>query len=174
MHASDEEKVQMVTEMDITRQYNHVSGKQDAYLNGENVESLIRTTDAMDNMELIIKCQPVRDAMAVLQRQFGEKWWIVADGRDMGTVVYPDADLKIFLECDLEIRVIRRVKQLQEQWLSADPDAIRKETITRDTIDYLWPNAVGKKADDAIIVDTTHMTIEGQVNRIVAMAREID
>lgn len=170
MHASDQQKVAMVEAMDITRQYNTMTGRQDTYLDGENVESLIRKTDAMENMEPIVKCQPVRDAMARLQRQYGETGWIVADWRDMGTVVYPDADLKIFLECELETRVRRRVKQLQEQWLPADADAIRKETIERDQIDYLWPYAVGKKADDAIVVDTTHMTIEGQIREIVGMA----
>lgn len=169
--ASDEEKVAMIDALEISWKFNTETWTQETYMNWENVEQLIRKTDHMKSMEKIVKCLPVRAALAKLQRIYGETNWIVADGRDMWTVVYPDADVKIFLECDLEVRVTRRVKQLQEKGLEADADAIRQETKMRDAVDYLWPDAVWSKAADAIIVDTTHTTIQEQIDQIVMIAR---
>jgi len=110
--------------------------------------------------------------MIQVQADFGKEWWIVGDWRDIGTHVFPDAELKVFLVCDVEVRVKRRVKQLEQQWLEVNEEAIRVEIIKRDDTDYLWPQAVNKKAHDAIEIDTTNTTIEEQINLVVKLAQE--
>jgi len=111
--------------------------------------------------------------MIALQASYKETWWIVCDGRDAGTHIFPDAELKVFMLCDPEVRAIRRHAQLENQWLPADLEKIRTEIAHRDEVDYLWPNAVNKKAPDARELDTTHLSIQEQVQQVVDRAQEI-
>jgi cytidylate kinase len=85
----------------------------------------------------------------------------------MGTVVFPNAEVKIFLICDLEIRVERRFAQLKKQGLLADKEKIRTEILSRDTNDYLGDHAINKKAIDAIVIDTSNYTIQEQIQKIL-------
>lgn len=126
----------------------------------------------MDTLK-ITGVQWVREVLVQRQKIYGEFGGIVADGRDMGTVVFPNAELKIFLTCDLDTRVERRFSQLEKQGLLADKDKIRIEILSRDTNDYLWTNAINKKADDAIVIDTTHCTIQEQIEEILTVAKQI-
>jgi CMP/dCMP kinase len=102
-----------------------------------------------------------------MQKKFGEHGGIVADGRDMATVVFPGADVKIFLIADTEVRATRRYHQLLESGQAADMDAIHADIIRRDDTDYLGAQAVNRMADNAIVIDTTHLTIEQQIQKII-------
>lgn len=120
----------------------------------------------MDTLK-ITGVQWVREILVQRQKIYGEFGGIVADGRDMGTVVFPNAELKIFLTCDLDTRVERRFAQLEKQWLLADKDKIHIEILSRDSNDYLWANAINKKADDAIVIDTSNCSIQEQIQEIL-------
>jgi cytidylate kinase len=172
LDASDKEKVAMMDAIDLAFAYNQDTKHYDMLLNGENVEKEIRNTSlAMDTLK-ITGVQWVREVLVQRQKIYGEFGGIVADGRDMGTVVFPNAEVKIFLTCDLDTRVERRFAQLERQWLLADKDKIRIEILSRDTNDYLWTNAINKKADDAIVIDTTHCTIQEQIEQILTIVTQ--
>jgi cytidylate kinase len=141
------------------------------YINGVDKEDAIRSTALALVMRPVVVCRPLREKMVILQRAMGKMNDIVADGRDMGTVVFPNADYKFFLTCDLETRVVRRMRQLTIQGLEVDEDAIRREIILRDETDYLGPDAINKKSPDAQIIDTTSLTISDQVAVIMNTIR---
>ena len=107
-----------------------------------------------------------------MQSAYGEKNSLVADGRDMGTVVFPDAPLKVFMICDIDTRAQRRVEQLLSKWLPANLETIKTEIQHRDNHDYLWPDAVNQKAQWARIIDTSHMTIEQQIQQVIDRREE--
>ncbi len=172
LDASDTAKASMMDHINLTFSYNSDTDHYDMCLNGENVEKEIRNTSlAMDTLK-ITGVKGVRESLVQKQRIYGELGGFVADGRDIGTVVFFDADVKVFLTCDLEIRVERRYKQLVEQGLTADKDKIRAEIKARDDNDYLWPQPINKKADDAIIIDTSNCTIQEQIDMILDIAKE--
>lgn len=172
LDASDEEISGILDKISMDFELNLKTGHHDMILNGENVEKEIRETSLWLVMRPVVKCIPLREKLVVMQSQFGKAWWIVCDWRDIWTHVFPDAELKIFLTCDLDVRVERRIKQLEWQWLDVDFNKIRADIQRRDSTDYLSEDAVNKKAEDAIIIDTTHCTIEEQINRVVSLAQE--
>jgi len=167
LDASDKEKIAMMEAIELAFDYNQETKHYDILLNGENVEKEIRNTSlAMDTLK-ITGIQWVREVLVQRQKIYGEFGGIVADGRDMGTVVFPNAELKIFLTCDLDTRVERRYNQLEKQGLLADKDKIHIEILSRDTNDYLWTNAINKKAEDAIVIDTSNCSIQEQIQKIL-------
>ncbi len=170
LDATDQEKVAMLEWITMNFQINPQNWNQDMILNWENVEKEIRNTSLWLQMKPIVTCIPLRKKMIEIQAAFWKQWWIVWDWRDIWTHVFPEAELKIFLTCDVDVRVKRRVTQLTEQWLDVDEEAIRAEIIKRDSTDYISPDAVNKKADDAIEIDTTNTTIQEQINLVVQMA----
>lgn len=170
--ASDAEKIAMMADISLSYRYNDQTDNFDMYLHDENIEKEIRATVVWLNLPKIVPLQWIRDILVTLQRSLAKTWWVVMDGRDIGTVVFPDADVKLFLICDLETRVERRYKQLVEQWHIADKDTIRTEITLRDNTDYLGPNAVNKKADDATVIDTTRYTIQQYIDEIVEMVKK--
>jgi len=172
LDASDKEKVAMMEAIELEFQYNAATKHYDMILNDENVEKEIRNTSlAMDTLK-ITDVQWVREVLVQRQKIYGEFGGIVADGRDMGTVVFPNAEVKIFLICDLDTRVERRFAQLEKQWLLADKDKIRAEIKARDDNDYLGTQPINKKADDAIVIDTSHCTIQDQIQKILDIVSE--
>lgn len=172
LNAIDKEKASILDSITMHFELNPETWIQEMYLNGENVEKEIRKTSLGLQMKPIVSCIPLREKMIALQASMWKDWWIVWDWRDMWTHVFPDAEVKVFLVCDVEERVKRRVKQLEEQWQEVNESAIKKEIIMRDETDYLWFEAVNKKAEDAIVIDTTNTTIEQQIAMIVELAHE--
>lgn len=167
---SDEQaKTEMMSQIDLSFLYNSETKHDDIFLNGENVEKEIRQTSLSLRMKSIVTSPVVRAALVEKQKKFALQGGVVADGRDMGTVVFPDADLKIFLVADLEVRAERRYKQLLESHHTADLDLIRQDIKQRDTTDYLGPQAINVKAADAITIDTTHLTIDEVVQKIKSL-----
>ncbi len=144
------------------------NGVSEILLNWEQIESYIRSPEIWINMTPIVTCKPLRMVMTQKIQNFGKKWSLVADWRDMWTIVFPHAQVKIFMTCDAEIRAQRRKKQLESSWESVDLIKIKEEIVYRDKRDYLWDNAVNVIADDAIRVDTSYCTIDEQVEKIYA------
>lgn len=153
--------------------YNKATDTFDMILNGENVEKEIRKISLAENLHKIITIPQIRKKLVALQQMYGKDGGVVVDGRDIGTVVFPQADLKIFLVCDLEVRVVRRMQQLAAMDLPADEQKIRQDISVRDQTDYLGKDAVNKMAEDAIMIDTSHITIQTQIEKIVALAHSV-
>lgn len=143
------------------------------FLDGKDVTDAIRTPAVTRAVSAVSMIEEVRGSMVRQQRRMGKEGGIVLEGRDIGTVVFPDADLKIFMVADVEQRAIRRRKDLESQGVEIPIDDLKKEIIERDGKDSRRQVSPLKKADDALVVDTSHMTIEDQVEFVVARAREI-
>jgi len=148
------------------------SGEPEIRYAGKPVGGQLRT-EAVGNAASRVAAQPaVREALLQRQRDYAQAPGLVADGRDMGTVVFPDAPLKIFLTASLEERAQRRYNQLKEQGVSASLDALFREIAERDERDANRTVAPLRPADDSIEVDTTGLTIDEVMDRVLALVRE--
>lgn len=141
-------------------------------LNGEDVSSAIRTEEAGVNASKVAQFPSVRQALLQRQRDFIQDPGLVADGRDMGTVVFPDAQVKIFLDADAEVRAQRRVKQLMAVGKSADYNEILREIKERDERDRNRAVAPLKPASDAVVIDSSNMDIAAVYQKAMEIIRE--
>lgn len=146
----------------ITFKFNPETGRPDTYLNGEIVEKEIRSLEVSSHVSPVATLAFVREQMVTQQQAMGKDGGIVMDGRDIGTVVLPNADLKIFVTARAEVRAQRRYDELQAKGMPADYDEILRNVTERDYIDSHREVAPLRKADDAIELDNSEMTIEGQ------------
>jgi CMP/dCMP kinase len=142
-------------------------------LNGRDVSGVIRTERAGAAASRVAALPAVRQALLDRQRQFRQPPGLVADGRDMGTVVFPDARLKVYLEASQGERALRRYKQLKDKGMSVNLDALLREIEERDARDSGRQVAPMRPADGAVIVDTTHMGIEEVVDSILRAWRDL-
>ncbi len=145
-------------------------GVTEIFLNGVNVERKIRKMRISENVSLVSTIKEVRQAMVAQQRKLGKDKGIVMDGRDIGTVVFPAAELKLFLTADIQVRASRRQHELLERDSLIDLDTIMANITERDRIDSTRKESPLLKALDAIEMDTTHMTIDEQVDEVVRLA----
>ena len=157
-------------EIDITFHVNEKTGNQEAYLNGLNVENKIRGMEVSDNVSQVSAIKEVRVTMVAKQQKMGRSKGVVLDGRDIGTVVFPQADLKIFMNADFDVRAERRQKELFDKDKLVNLDEVKENLRQRDRIDTTRAESPLKRADDAVDVNTTHITLEEQVEAIVQLA----
>ena len=159
----DEETLrQRMPEIKISFKFNAETGRPDTYLNGELVEQEIRTMEVSNHVSPIATLGFVREAMVAQQQQMGKDKGVVMDGRDIGTVVFPDAELKVFVTASAEVRAQRRYDELKGKGMEADYDEILKNVQERDYIDSHREVSPLKKADDAIELDNSNVTIAEQ------------
>ena len=137
------------------------------YLDGKDVSEEIRKTDVAANVSKTAAIKEVREKMVNLQREFSKSKNVILDGRDIGTVVFPEADIKIFLVADAKERAERRFKELHEKGENISLDNIYENILKRDRLDSTRENSPLKKANDAIEVDTTGKNIEEVKNIIL-------
>jgi cytidylate kinase len=164
----DEKALKKVIEdIDIRFRSNLSKGKSETYLNGENVEEAIRSLEVSNNVSQISTLGFVRKRLVELQRLMGEKGGVVLDGRDIGTVVFPDADLKIFMTASPEVRARRRYDEMVAKGESPSFDEILKNIKERDEIDSTRPESPLKKAPDAVVLDNSNMTRTEQLDWIL-------
>jgi cytidylate kinase len=147
---------------DIVIEQKSIDGKTTTFLNGENVEREIRTLEVSNHVSPIAALGFVRTAMVAQQQRMGEQGGIVMDGRDIGTVVFPHAELKIFVTASAEVRAQRRYDELQQKGMPADYADILKNVEERDYIDSHREVSPLRQADDALLLDNSHMTIAEQ------------
>lgn len=136
---------------------------RDLLLNGANVEEKIRGMEVSSFVSEVSRIKEVRERMVILQRELSRNRSVVMDGRDIGTVVFPDAELKIFMTASLEVRAERRFLELQQKGKAADFDQVMNNLAERDRIDQSRDVSPLKKADDAYILDNSEMTMEDQM-----------
>ncbi len=146
---------------------------QRTYLNGEDVSDEIRSIEVTKNVSPVSAVGCVREKLVDMQRELGKNGGVVMDGRDIGTVVLPNADLKIFLIASVDARAMRRTLELKDKGIIESVKEIKEQIITRDLFDSSRDISPLKKAGDAIEIDTSNLTIEEQTEKVVVLAKEI-
>lgn len=165
-----EAAIQYLPQMQVTIRY--VDGVQHVFVNEEDVSSLIRTQEVAAYASKVSALPAVRQFLFDLQQQLARENNVVMDGRDIGTVVLPNADVKIFLTASVKERAKRRYKELCEKGVAADLSVIEKEIAQRDEQDMNRPIAPLKQAEDAVLVDNSDLSLEDSVAVITKIIRE--
>lgn len=153
-----------MSHISISFQLNAETKRPDTYLNGEYVEREIRTMEVSHHVSQIAALPFVRTAMVEMQREMGKEKGVVMDGRDIGTVVFPHAELKIFVTASAEVRAQRRYDELTAKGEKCNYEEILENVKERDHIDSTRETSPLRQAEDAIVLDNTHMTIPEQEN----------
>jgi cytidylate kinase len=159
--------------LELALKFNKEKQRTEIFLNGRMVEDRIRSMDVSNHASYIAAISPVRRKLVELQRKLGKGKGVVMDGRDIGTVVFPDAELKIFLTASPEVRVRRRYKELMEKGMPAELEEVRANLEKRDRIDSTREDSPLKKADDALLLDNSNMTVEEQMDWFRAQFKRI-
>lgn len=152
----------LLPDVKLTFQLNNETKLPEVCLNGENVERYIRTLEVSQHVSPIAALPFVREKLVEQQQAMGNEKGIVMDGRDIGTVVFPNAELKIFVTASAEIRAQRRFKELKTKGMPADFDEILQNVEQRDYIDTHRETSPLRQADDALVLDNSHLTIAEQ------------
>lgn len=150
----------------------HNQGKMIVLLNGEDVSLKIRTEEVSKNVSPISAIPFVREYLLNLQRKIAKEKDVIMEGRDIGTVVFPNADVKIYLDATAEERATRRVRQNEQLGIKSDYNTVLKEIKIRDERDSTREIAPLKKADDAILLDSTNLTIDQVVEKICTIIEQ--
>lgn len=154
-------------------QMEETDGGQVVRVNGADVSDAIRTPDITRQIYKLDQNPIVRRQLVELQRRFGEKQPTVAEGRDIGTVVFPKARCKVYLDASLDTRTERRARQMREKGAAVDREKLRADLHERDEQSRNRADSPLRQADDAVRVDTTHLSFDEAVDEIVALARKV-
>jgi len=158
------EKIEaLLSQIELDLKHNPEKQRTEIWLNGRMVEDVIRSMEVSNHVSYIAAIPAVRRQMVEYQRMLGELKGVVMDGRDIGTVVFPHAELKIFLTASLEVRAERRYKELIEKGMKAEFEEVKANLAKRDYIDSNRADSPLKKADDALLLDNSEMTIEQEM-----------
>ncbi|HDZ41372.1 MAG TPA: (d)CMP kinase [Bacteroidetes bacterium] len=160
----EEEISRSMDDIHIRFRYNPDIKEYETYLNGENIEDEIRQFEVSSFVSVISKIKAVRQRLVEIQREIGMMKGIVMDGRDIGTVVFPDADIKIFMTASEEVRAERRYKELQEKGVRVEFKDVLSNIAERDMIDSGREISPLRQAEDAYVLDNTNMTVSQQMD----------
>jgi cytidylate kinase len=144
--------------------------ESETFLNGLNVEKKIRSMRVSEMVSQVSTVKQVRDTMVDLQRKMGKEKGVVMDGRDIGTTVFPQAELKLFMTADMLVRAFRRQRELLERNQMVDLDDVMDNLVQRDKIDTTRNESPLRQSPDAIVIDTTFITLDEQVDEVVRLA----
>ncbi len=171
----DPSDAEMVTEEceKISISIEYKDGAQHIFLDGTDVSTEIRQEEVGKNASVVAKNQAVRNRLLALQRQMAEKQDVIMDGRDIGTVVLPDAQVNIYLTASASVRAERRYKELVEKGETCNLKKIEEDIIARDEQDMNREIAPLKQAEDAVLVDSSYMTIEEVVDKIIEIVEKV-
>lgn len=161
-----------MNKINITFKFNKTAERPDTYLNNELVENDIRTLEVSNHVSQIAAVPFVREAMVAQQQRMGKDKGVVMDGRDIGTTVFPEAELKVFVTASAEVRAQRRYDELKEKGMPADFNDILKNVQERDYIDSHREVSPLRKAPDAIELDNSHMTITEQSAWLMELVKQ--
>lgn len=168
-----EQVVKALDQIHIDFHVNEETRKQETYLNDESVEKAIREPMVSDKVSQVSTIKEVRNFLVLQQKKMGKRKGIVMDGRDIGTVVFPDAELKIFMTSDEDVRVERRYIELKELGIETTMEQVRDNIRKRDYIDTHREESPLKKAEDAIEINNTTLTTEEQLALVCELVAEI-
>lgn len=156
----------------ITFKYNPETGKNETYLNGTNVEREIRSLQVSNHVSKVSDVKSVRVKLVKLQRRLAELKGVVMDGRDIGTVVIPDAELKIFMTANNKVRAQRRFSELQRMGVESTLGDVLKNINDRDEYDTTRQNDPLRRAEDAVVLDNTDLTLDEQFDFVLNQVRK--
>ena len=160
----DQERVVgLLPQINISFRFNAERGASDVYVNGECVEPRIRSIEVSSAVSRISSIPAVREKLVAMQQQMGRDRGVVMDGRDIGTVVFPDAELKIFMTADAEVRARRRYDELTAKGDNVTLEEILENVIARDKADMEREISPLRQAEDAVVLDNSRMTVEEQM-----------
>ena len=161
----DEERVEaMLQDINIDFRFNPQRGASDIYVNGDLVEGKIRGIEVSNSVSAVSSIGAVRQKLVAMQQQMGRNGGVVMDGRDIGTVVFPNAELKIYMTADAMVRAERRYKELTAKGDSVTKEQIYENVVSRDKADMSRAISPLRKADDAVVLDNSHMSVEEQMS----------
>ena len=155
--------VALLDGVNVSFKFNAERGASDVYVNGECVESEIRTIEVSNCVSRISSIREVREKLVALQQQMGRDRGVVMDGRDIGTVVFPDAELKIFMIADPKVRAERRYAELTAKGDKVTMEEILENVISRDQADMTRAISPLRQAEDAVVLDNSYMSVEEQM-----------
>ncbi|WP_291865612.1 (d)CMP kinase [Maribacter sp.] len=162
-----------LSKIELRFKYNEALGFSEMYLNNENVEKAIRTLEVSKNVSRVAELQKVREMLVQIQQEMGKSKGIVMDGRDIGTVVFPDAELKVFMTASADKRAYRRYKELLDKGEKVSYEEVLKNVESRDYIDSHREHSPLRKAEGAIEFDNSDMGLEEQFERMYNFALRI-
>ncbi len=169
-----ERVVELLPQIEITFSFNPERGASDIYVNGEMVENEIRTIEVSNNVSAVSQIRQVRQKLVALQQSMGQKGGIVMDGRDIGTVVFPDADIKLFMVADPHVRAQRRYDELTAKGQDVSLEEIEANVVARDHADMNREESPLRRADDAIELDNTYMSVNEQMEWFFSLVEKLD
>jgi len=165
--------IDQLEDIHIEFTFNQDSKVSEILLNGENVELFIRHMDVNDWVSQVSAVGEVRKKMVKLQQEMGKGKGIAMDGRDIGTTVFPDAELKIFMTADPDVRAQRRLDELESKQISASFEEVKENLLQRDYEDMNRSESPLRKALDAIVLDNTNITREEQLEFVIQLANDL-
>lgn len=160
---NEDEIIRLLDNISISFRFNPMRGASDIYVNGDIVEGKIRTIEVSNFVSAVSSIRQVREKLVAIQKQMGASRGVVMDGRDIGTVVFPDAELKIYMTADAKVRAQRRYDELKAKGDDVSFDEILENVISRDHQDMNRTISPLRQAEDAIVLDNSYMTIEQQM-----------
>ncbi|MFN8715222.1 MAG: (d)CMP kinase [Bacteroidota bacterium] len=169
----EDEIVRALDDVHLTFQFNPASRSSDTFLNGENVEKQIRTMEVSSLVSPVSKIKAVRQRMVALQRLMGADKGVVMDGRDIGTNVFPDAELKLFMTADVDVRVQRRVDELRAKGQPVSLDEVRQNLINRDYEDSHRKENPLLQASDAVVLDNSELSRDQQLDFVLNLIADL-
>ena len=161
--ANAEKIIALLPSIEITFRFNPERGASDIYVNGENAESRIRSIEVSNCVSKVSSIRQVREKLVALQQAMGRDRGVVMDGRDIGTVVFPDAELKIFMTANPKVRAERRYTELTAKGDNVTMEEILENVISRDEADMTRSISPLRRADDAIELDNSYLSVEEQM-----------
>jgi cytidylate kinase len=164
--------IQSLENAEVAFQFNPELGYAEIYLNGNNVEDQIRTIEVSNLVSVIAAISEVRRKMVAIQKEIGKNKGVVMDGRDIGTVVFPDAELKLFMTSSAETRAQRRYDELIGKGQEVTYEEVLKNVLDRDQIDTTREDSPLVKAEDAIEIDNSNLTKEEQFGKVLELAKK--
>lgn len=168
----DENKLQdSLEKLEITLKYNSELMRYETYLNGECIEEEIRGMEVSDNVSPIAALRFVREYLVYLQREMGKKTAVIMDGRDIGSVVFPEADVKFFMTASEQVRAERRFKELKEKGVEVSFQEVMANVQKRDYIDSHRESSPLVQVPDAIVIDNSHLTLDEEVECMIKMIK---
>lgn len=165
--------IEALDDIEIQFVYNQEFKSSEILLNGENVEQYIRAMDVNDWVSQVSAIAEVRRQMVQIQQKLGKEKGIVMDGRDIGTTVFPDAELKIFMTADINIRTQRRLDELEAKKIPSDFEEVQKNLIQRDHDDINRSESPLRKAEDAVTIDNSQLDRNEQLNKALELVNQI-
>ena len=158
---------------EISIEFKRANGLNLTILNGEDVSDAIRSKAVNDNVSEVATIHQIREALVGLQHDLAQKKGVIMDGRDIGTVVLPDAEVKLFITADVDVRAKRRLKEIQEKGNHVTFEDVKRNLLKRDMIDSSRKHSPLKKAEDAIVLDNSYLSQEEQLEKIINIIHDV-